>query len=211
MMDCLDSSPISKRPQWLRLLRAGAAVLGFALAAALGEGCGGRAPARDSSPRPAQQAGSTRLAVDVLADTGRSEVLTATRPAVSIDVSRVSRVAPARTGVVEPPLPPAAPDSVPQPETRSPSEPATLLPPILRRPARVVPPAGLDHTVTIELEVRVDVQGRVVDVQWASGAQDSALVLAARRCAATMEFYPALYAGKPVEVWCRQRFEFTPR
>ena len=207
MMDCLDSSPRHQRPQWPRLLCSGLAALGLAFAALMGEGCGGREQAQDSRPRRAQATGTRRLAVDVLADTGRSEALTAAPPVVSIDVARVT---PARAGVLEPPLPPAAPDSVPQAEPRSASDPTTLLPPILRRPARVVAPAGLDHEVTIELEVRVDVRGRVVDVQWASGDADSAIVLTARRCAATMEFYPALYAGKPVEVWCRQRFEFAP-
>ena len=208
MMDGLDSSLIPKRPQWPRFLRAAVAVLGLALTVATGESCGSREPAHGSSPRRTQPAGSARLAVDVLADTGRSEALAAPPPKVSIHIARVS---PARAGVVEPPLPQAAPDSVPQPEPRSASAPATLLPPILRRPAKMVAPAGLDRAVIIELEVRVDVHGRVVDVQWASGEADSAMVLAARRCAATMEFYPALYAGKPVEVWCRQRFEFTPR
>ncbi len=208
MMDSPDSSPRHQRPQWPRFLRAGSGVLVLALALVAWEGCGVRDSARESRPRPAQPRRSTHLAVDVLSDTGRSEALAATPPAVSIDVARV---APARAGVVEPPLPPAAPDTVPQAAPRSASDPATLLPPILRRPAKVVAPAGLDHAVTIELEVRVDVQGRVVDVQWASGDADSAIVLTARRCAATMEFYPALYAGKPVEVWCRQRFEFTPR
>ena len=51
----------------------------------------------------------------------------------------------------------------------------------------------------------------VADVRWAGGDADSALVLAAERCAEAMEFYPALLAGRPVEVWCRQRFEFSPR
>lgn len=211
MMDRLDSSPIRRRSQWLRLLRAGVAVLALAVAAVAWEGCGVRDSARDPGPGATQPRGSTHLAVDVLADTGRSEAFAAQPPAVRIDVARVARVALAPAGVVEPPLPPAAPDSVLPAEPRSASDPATLLPPILRRPARVVAPAGLNHAVTIELEVRVDVRGRVVDVQWAAGDADSALVLTARRCAATMEFYPALYAGKPVEVWCRQRFEFSPR
>jgi len=36
-------------------------------------------------------------------------------------------------------------------------------------------------------------------------------VFAAERCAWAMEFYPALLGGRPVDVWCRQRFEFVPR
>jgi hypothetical protein len=31
---------------------------------------------------------------------------------------------------------------------------------------------------------------------------------AARECALAMRFYPALRAGRPTAVWCRQRFDF---
>ena len=63
----------------------------------------------------------------------------------------------------------------------------------------------------MELDVLVDRMGRVADVRWAAGSADSALVSAAERCAATMRFDPARLAGRPVEAWCRQRFEFAKR
>jgi hypothetical protein len=146
------------------------------------------------------------LTVNVLADTGRSMTMAARAPEVRVSVARIT---PARAGVLDPPLPSAPP--APPPAAESQVAAAALLPPILRRPATLTPPRGLAHPASVELEVRVDALGRVVDVRWAGGDADTAIVGAARRCASAMEFYPALLAGRPVEVWCRQRFELTPR
>ena len=207
MIDCIDSSPRVQRPQWLLFAQACGCALAVAWCGAVG-GCGRHEGAPARAAIAARTPHGPGLAVDVHADNRRSAALAVAPPAVSISVARV---APAPAGVLDPPLPPAAPDSVASPEPHATNEPARLLPPILRRPATVVPPPGLTQRVTIYLEVRVDVQGRVIDVQWAGGAADSSLVRAARECAATMAFYPALMAGKPIEVWCRQRFDFAPR
>jgi TonB family protein len=61
---------------------------------------------------------------------------------------------------------------------------------------------------SVDLDVLVDDTGEVSDVDCTAGCSDSLLVEAARRCARTMRFYPALRGGWPVAVWCRQRFDF---
>ena len=53
--------------------------------------------------------------------------------------------------------------------------------------------------------------GAVTDALWAGGGTDSALVAAARACALGMSFFPALRGGRPVAVWCRERFEIGGR
>jgi TonB family protein len=108
------------------------------------------------------------------------------------------------------------PDATPAPPPPAPSEGGglptddALHAPIPRRAGTLVVPTG-GASGTVELDVLVDPLGRVVDVRWADGVRDTALVRAAERCAETMTFYPALLRGAPVAVWCRQRFEFSPR
>jgi TonB family protein len=70
----------------------------------------------------------------------------------------------------------------------------------------VVPAAA--RAGMVELDVRVDETGVVTDAHWAGGSADSSLVAAAIACAEAMAFYPAQLAGRPVAVWCRQRFDF---
>ena len=172
-------------------------------------GCGRHAVPRGPREGARRERIPHSLAVRVFADTGRTIPLVAPLPDVSVSLARV---APAPPGVPDPPLPPAAPDTAwPAPAPRASSEGARLRPPILRRPGSLVAPPRLERATAVELEVRVDARGRVVDVRRAGGDADTALVGAAERCAAAMEFYPALLAGRPVDVWCRQRFEFAPR
>ena len=181
-------------------------VFGATLALVALAGCG-----RGHDPRNraelAERTQPRSLAVNVLADTGRTVSFAAPPPDVNVSLARVAR---ARAGVPDPPLPPAAPDTA-LPAPQLPREEARLLPPILRRPGSLVAPPRLERATAVELEVRVDALGRVVDVRWAAGDTVAAVVGAAERCAETMEFYPALLAGRAVEVWCRQRFDFTPR
>ena len=136
----------------------------------------------------------------MLADTGITRSLNVTPPTMSVSVS-VGRVAPAHAGVPEPPVPDAEP-SVPPPgagsETAGPAAASPGARPEASASARLEPPVLLHP-------------GTLVDVRWAAGDADTALVNAARRCAAAMEFAPARLAGRAVEVWCRQRFEFVPR
>ena len=70
-----------------------------------------------------------------------------------------------------------------------------------------------DHArrAEVELDVRVDESGEVTDALWAEGSADPALVAAATACALGMRFYPALQSGRPIAVWCRQRFDFGAR
>ena len=198
----------------------GRGVMALALVVALA-GCGGReratrAPsgtAMASRRAGAGAAGRRALAVNVMADTGRSVSLAAPS-ALDVRVS-LARVAPTHTGVPDPPLPPAEPDTALPARlvaaARSDPASARLEPPVLIRPGTLVVPKTMRRAMTVELEVRVDSAGRVVDVRWAGGDADTALVGAAQRCAAAMQFAPARLGGRAVEVWCRQRFDFGPR
>jgi hypothetical protein len=190
-----------------RRIHAGRAALALLAVIAWLAGCGrgpGDRAARSGTSRP------RALAVRVFSDTGRTEALAIGRAPYPARVwlARVSR----SPGVGAMPLPEAAPDTLP-PEPR----PASLIvddalkPPIQRGTSDLTLPPGIRGGARfVELDVRVDPFGRVGDVRWAGGDADSALVRAATRCAEAMTFYPALLRGEPVEVWCRQRFEFGP-
>ena len=167
--------------------------------------CGREGP-REHSPQ--------RLNVDVFADSGRSQRLvvsppdTFARPAGSATV-RLTQVTPLRAAASAPALPeagPAPPDSTP-PVPSGLAVDRDLKPPLLRAPGRLVVPPHRGPAV-VELDVRVAEDGSTSDALWAGGSNDSALVAAATDCALEMRFYPALREGRPVAVWCRQRFEF---
>jgi hypothetical protein len=160
-------------------------------------------------------AGPNRLRVSVRADTSRDQAL-AIRPPVraSVWMERTSTappplLGPARLGDLPPPNP--APDPVPDtPPPSTDGEDAALQPPLLRSAGTLrVPPRAARES--IELDVRVDERGEVTEARLAGGGADTSLIGAARRCALGMRFYPALRGGKPVAVWCRQRFDFGKR
>ena len=159
------------------------------------------------------------LPVSVHADLGRAQTLRIAPPGAdsthaAVWLTRVSpaRVAPARPGALEVPAPDAAPDTltseIPPPPPLAVDE--NLKPPIPRTGGRLDVPSRAPRGV-VELDVRVDEEGRVSDALWAAGSEDSSLVRAATECALGMNFYPALRAGRPVAVWCRQRFDFGGR
>ena len=160
------------------------------------------------------------LPVEVLADTGRSERLVVRPPArAEVWLVRVSSSSPP-TAAIRPARPLADDLAPPEPtpgqvEAELPPPPALevdddLKPPLIRARAPIaVPPGG--RRGSVELDVRVDVEGVVTDALWVGGTSDSAQVQAAIRCALGMRFYPALQAGHPVAVWCRQRFDFPGR
>jgi TonB family protein len=150
------------------------------------------------------------IPVDVMADTGRSAPLRVGAPErpparASVWLARVSPTRPASLPV---------PSFEMTPETLATSfapPPALevdegLKPPLPRSRAPLRVPAGARGFV--ELDVQVDERGRVADARRAGGRDDPLLVRAAVECARGMHFYPALRAGKPVAVWCRQRFDF---
>jgi hypothetical protein len=126
---------------------------------------------------------------------------------------RVSLVAPARLApppALDVPLPEAPPEAPPE----GPGSPDELLideglkPPILMRPARLNLPEESGRVRWVDLDVRVDESGAVSDARWAGESADTSAVRAAIECARGMRFHPALQRGRPVAVWCRQRFEF---
>jgi hypothetical protein len=176
------------------------------LIAALAAGC---------APRASEPTAREPLAVDVYADTGRGVALPVREPGApraSVWLDRVTpvRIVPATAG--EPPAPGAAPETLASRHDPAPAPSADeeLKPPLLRgRGALVVPRAA--PAAVVELDVRVDEQGRVSDAIWAAGNEDTALVRAATECALGMTFFPALRSGRPVAVWCRQRFDFGAR
>jgi|SRR5262245_757739 len=170
-------------------------------------GCGrSSAPVEREPPRA--------LPVAVFADTGRTTTLHVEPPSSRAgdgDQAHatvwLTSVSPARTE----PAAQASPE--PSPDTLVPAAPppalivdGNLKPPLPRSQTPLAVPRGARGSV--ELDVRVDEQGRVSDVEWADGSRDSALVRAARECARSMRFFPAERAGRPVAVWCRQRFDF---
>lgn len=115
-------------------------------------------------------------------------------------------VAPAREALapsVPEPEPGAPPESAPPP----PAADDTLKPPILREAVAVAWPPRTASRVVVELDVRVDERGDVSDAVWAGGAADSAATEAAIAAALRQRFWPALQNGRPVPVWCRQRFD----
>lgn len=178
----------------------------------------------DGAPRAGER---VRLPVDVIADSGASVRWTirppaeaapgapergVTGPGVTGADVWLARVEPARAPALSPPLPGAAPETL----AIGPGEPPRLevdedlKPPILRRARPLLLPPGA-RPASVELDVRVDEEGRVSDAEWAGGSADSALVRAATDCALAMEFFPALQGGRRVAVWCRQRFDFSRR
>jgi len=187
-----------------RARRAGA---GLALLLVLG--CG-RAPAVEDRPRS--------LPVDVYADTGRTVALHAEPPPIPASPAPpapeargsawLARVSPSRGAIAE------MPEVVPGPEslTVAPSEPPSLVvedglkPPLPRASVPLAVPPGARGSV--ELDVRVDEQGMVSAARWANGTRDPAMVRAAIECARAMRYFPAQRAGRPVAVWCRERFDF---
>jgi len=164
-----------------------------------------------------RRAGAQALALSVRAsaDTGRMEHLEIRPPRQAR--AWLARVTPSRPGVLFPPLPEAAPDTL-LPESAAPPAlevQAGLMPPVLREAAPLTLPVGpVGHRArrfeSVVLDVRVSETGQVTDVIGAGGSTDPALVEAASACARRMRFYPARWGGAPVAVWCRQRFDFGP-
>ena len=175
---------------------------------------GGCAPSPEpAASRPPSRPVAVPLAVNVYADTGRGGHLEVRPPAARVWLANVT---PARMPAPAPALPEALLDSLPLPEEAPPGlevDPG-LKPPILRAPGTLaLPPGWHGPRTSVDLDVRVDESGRVSDALPALASGDSVvieagLVEAARRCALGMRFYPALQAGRPVPVWCRQRFDF---
>ena len=166
------------------------------------------------SRKGGDSASTLPLPVQVRADSSTSTVLVVDRPAAPprVDIW-VSRVAPVRSQAVDVDLPDAPQDTL---IPTSPPPPMleiddNMKAPILRSKAVLTMPAGYSHgrrVDSVELDVRVDEVGDVTDALWAGGSSDSVLVQAATECALHMRFYPALQTGRPVPVWCRQRFDF---
>lgn len=189
----------------LRCLRSGCA-LALAAVTLCGMAC---------EPRRTEPEAAPSLGVRVLADTGRSQPLRATLSDSGLGVPLraavwLTRVQPAAGPDLPPPQ--VEPTPIPPDETSRPKLEVDpdLKPPLLHEPGpELRAPRGARGTV--ELDVRVGEDGSVSDALWAGGSSDSTLVSAAIDCALAMRFYPALQAGKPVAVWCRQRFDFAGR
>ena len=118
------------------------------------------------------------------------------------------RVAPARAELSVPL--PAVESALPEPHVAPPAAGELASDDELRAPI-VRSDAPLDRARArrgwLELDVRVDENGEVSDAMFAEGDADSATVEAAIEAALAMRFYPAVRAGRPVAVWCRQRFD----
>lgn len=178
----------------------------FAAAVALvllAAGCARDAPGRGAGAPPADS--SLAIPVEWLADSSRALPLPVEPP----PEVWIARVTPSRPAPPDPPLPDAMP-SVPEADPPPPAlevDPG-LEPPIPRRTRCAAAPRGAARPAAVELDVRVGADGRVIDVAWAGGSRDPALVDAAMDCARGMTFFPAMRGAEPVPVWCRQRFDF---
>lgn len=167
-------------------------------------GCGAR------PERPAVREVGDTLAVTVLADTAEAASL----PPAGIGVAEpprytLVRIAAARADV-RAPLPAPEPDvpAMREPAADAPAYDDDLRPPIARGPATVRLRAS--RRGWLELDVRVDENGEVSDAIAVGGDADSATVRAAIDAALGQRWYPATRRGRPVAVWCRQRFEAGP-
>ncbi len=154
---------------------------------------------------------------DSLAVHGES-VPGALSPVADFDPSRVPpepprvamvRVAPRREDLAL--APPAPEPAEPEPHAAPPAAGALatddeLRAPIVREGARI--DRSRARRGWVELDVRVDEEGAVSDAMFSEGVADSAAVVATIEAALAMRFWPATQNGRPVAVWCRQRFEF---
>ena len=178
-------------------------------------GCG-KARERESSRA------SLPLPIQIVADSGRATPLAVARPGASAPrdtarawIASVTRRAPPPVAASPPgpsalDLPPPEarldtlkPEPMPAPALATDED---LKPPILRQPARLRFPKLRGRSEWVELDVRVDENGDVSDALWAGGSADSSAVRATVECALAMKFHPALQNGRPIPVWCRQRF-----
>jgi outer membrane biosynthesis protein TonB len=147
------------------------------------------------------------LPVEVMSDSGRGVPLHVAPPrTVRVWMQRVTPAPPAAIAVG---LPAAEPDTVSAEPLPAPALVVDegLKPPIPRTRARIARTEE-GGPASVDLDVRVGEDGAVTDARWAGGSESPALVAAARDCALAMRFYPALKDGKPIAVWCRQRFDF---
>lgn len=169
-------------------------------------GCGERTASRES-----REVGDL-LPISVLSDSAQGANLPPARVGPGPEGARLTlvRIAPSRADVHAPlPVPePAAPEATEPRASEAARDDDELRPPIPRGPA-IVRLSGT-RAGWLELDVRVDENGEVTDAIPVSGDADSATVRAATEAALAMRWFPAIRRGKPVAVWCRQRFETGP-
>ncbi len=160
--------------------------------------------------------GETELPVSALADSAEHWTLpaaplsadTPARPRLTLQ-----RISPSR-GALELALPnaDAAPPPVADPDASPREGLATddeLRPPIARSASALTLKGA--RRGWVELDVRVDEQGEVSDAVVVEAMADSATQAAAVEAAYAVRFHPATQRGRPVAVWCRQRFEVGRR
>ena len=191
----------------VRVMRAGIA-LSLALLLAVGCGHGERL-------KPAALA-QAELPLAVLADSAVRLPLPSARMGGDSPLRprlTMQRVSPSRAALELPPPeavpappPPADPDQTPREGLVVDDE---LRPPIAYRASAF----RLDGARRgwVELDVRVDEQGEVSDAVVVEALADSATQAAAIEAAYAVRFHPASLRGRPVAVWCRQRFEVGRR
>lgn len=199
------SATLDPRPSEPQGQRNALRALGLAVLIAAGA-CDRHEPVAERTP-------ATPLPLRVFADSAIAIRLAVPPPAVARAwLARVSRLPPVPIAAPRPleTVPEAAPAEPPaaawEPESLEIDE--GLKPPIPKEPARVRPPAARGGGSRVDLDVRIDEAGEVTDAMWAGGSADSSDVRAAIDCALGMHFHPALQGGRPVAVWCRQRFAF---
>lgn len=169
----------------------------------------------ERAPRPVGT-GETELPVSALADSAERWTLpaaplstdSAARPRLTL-----RRISPSRAALelalpnADPAPPPVAdPDAIAREGLAIDDE---LRPPIARSASALTLKGA--RRGWVELDVRVDEQGEVSDAVVVEAMADSATQAAAVEAAYAVRFHPATQRGKPVAVWCRQRFEVGRR
>ena len=169
----------------------------------------------DRARRPVAS-GETELPVSALTDSAERWTLpaaplsadTAARPRLTLQ-----RISPSRAALelalpnADPALPPVSdPDASSREGLAIDDE---LRPPIARGASALTLKAA--RRGWVELDVRVDEQGEVSDAMVVEAMADSATQAAAVEAAYAVRFHPATQRGRPVAVWCRQRFEVGRR
>ncbi len=170
-------------------------------------GCGPRAPREGGAPARAALEVGTDVPVSVLADSAEAGGLPPARGPAAGAAPRVTlvRVALERGDVAPPlPLPEASAPEGAGPAREGLAADDVLRPPLPRGPLELRVAAG--PPATVELDVRVDEHGAVTDVRPAGGDVGEAALAAAAAAARRSRWYPATLHGRPVAVWCRQRF-----
>lgn len=150
---------------------------------------------------------AARLSMPAAPAPGRVLARATAPPRASLTLTHVAGSRAALQAALPEPVPAEPPVPAPPPDEEVPADDA-LHAPVPLAPARLHL-AGAGAGV-VDIDMHVDESGEVGEVRVAFSVGAAALVSAAIDAASEMRFRPATRRGKPVAVWCRQRFAIAP-